>query len=66
MGDRLTQLQDAVDQLAQQFVATFYYVERHHDLEVLGPKDKIQDIPKQQEPEGDKLQQTLPRVSQIK
>ena len=70
MGDRLTQLQDAVDQvccaigptqatcsqltvlvapqLAQQFVASYYYVERHHGYEVLGPKDEIRDI--QEEP----------------
>ncbi|RKU45774.1 RNA polymerase II mediator complex subunit [Coniochaeta pulveracea] len=65
MGDRLTQLQDAVDQLAQQFVATFYYVERHHDLEVLGPKDKIQDIPKQQEPEVEPLPQDEFKAGQL-
>ncbi|KAF3354490.1 Mediator of RNA polymerase II transcription subunit 21 like protein [Verticillium longisporum] len=46
MTDRLTQLQDAVDQLAQQFVACFHYVNRHHDLEVLGPKDKVRDVTK--------------------
>ncbi|KAH6895447.1 mediator complex, subunit Med21 [Thelonectria olida] len=44
MGDRLTQLQDAVDQLAQQFVACLHYIHRRHDLEVLGPNDKIRDI----------------------
>ncbi|KAJ9165392.1 RNA polymerase II transcription mediator [Coniochaeta hoffmannii] len=44
MSDRLTQLQDAVDQLAHQMVATFYYVERHHGYEVLGPKDEVRDI----------------------
>ncbi|KAF5019216.1 hypothetical protein F66182_8790 [Fusarium sp. NRRL 66182] len=50
MGDRLTQLQDAVDQLAQQFVACLHYVNKRHDLEVLGPNDKIRevkDIPKE-------------------
>ncbi|VUC23074.1 unnamed protein product [Clonostachys rosea] len=47
MGDRLTQVQDAVDQLAQQFVAALYFVHRRHDLETLGPKDKIRDVPKQ-------------------
>ncbi|CAG9997784.1 unnamed protein product [Clonostachys byssicola] len=41
MGDRLTQVQDAVDQLAQQFVAALWFVQRRHDLETLGPKDKI-------------------------
>ncbi|KAI2624379.1 CSE2-domain-containing protein [Hypoxylon sp. NC1633] len=48
MGDRLTQLQDAVDQLAQQFVACIYYLNRHHNLETLGPGDHIRDI--KQEP----------------
>ncbi|CAI0641151.1 Mediator of RNA polymerase II transcription subunit 21 [Colletotrichum siamense] len=49
MGDRLTQLQDAVDQLAQQFVASFHFVHRRHDLELLGPNDKIRDV--KQEPD---------------
>ncbi|KAH8912215.1 RNA polymerase II transcription mediator [Coniochaeta sp. PMI_546] len=44
MGDRLTQLQDAVDQLAHQFVASFFYVERHHGYEILSPKDEVRDI----------------------
>lgn len=77
MGDRLTQLQDAVDQvftfplsqpkspklnptssqLANQFIATFYYIERHHDLETFGPNDKIPDL-KDQPKEG-KLKATL-------
>ncbi|KAJ9131557.1 hypothetical protein NKR23_g11708 [Pleurostoma richardsiae] len=48
MGDRLTQLQDAVDQLAQQFVACIHYIHRHHDLETLGPSDKIREL-KQEE-----------------
>ncbi|KAI8284243.1 Mediator of RNA polymerase II transcription subunit 21 [Colletotrichum sp. SAR11_240] len=46
MGDRLTQLQDA---LAQQFVASFHFVHRRHDLELLGPNDKIRDV--KQEPD---------------
>ncbi|KAK2675602.1 hypothetical protein RAB80_007787 [Fusarium oxysporum f. sp. vasinfectum] len=41
MGDRLTQLQDAVDQLATQFVACLHYVNKRHDLETLGPNDKL-------------------------
>ncbi|KAK1964972.1 RNA polymerase II transcription mediator [Colletotrichum sublineola] len=49
MGDRLTQLQDAVDQLAQQFVASFHFVHRRHDLELLGPNDKIREV--KQDPE---------------
>ncbi|KAH7248800.1 mediator complex, subunit Med21 [Fusarium redolens] len=44
MGDRLTQLQDAVDQLATQFVACLHYVNRRHDLETLGPNDKIREV----------------------
>ncbi|GAB0132724.1 RNA polymerase II mediator complex subunit [Epichloe bromicola] len=48
MGDRLTQLQDAVDQLAQQFVASLHFVQRRHDLKTLGPNDKVRDI--KQEP----------------
>ncbi|CAM1511395.1 Fc.00g089080.m01.CDS01 [Cosmosporella sp. VM-42] len=61
MGDRLTQLQDAVDQvfapfiyfttitkpkeqLAQQFVACLHYVHKRHDLEILGPNDKVRDV----------------------
>ncbi|ODA76321.1 hypothetical protein RJ55_08166 [Drechmeria coniospora] len=44
MGDRLTQLQDAVDQLAQQFVASLHFVHRRHDLKTLGPNDRVRDI----------------------
>lgn len=48
MGDRLTQLQDAVDQLAQQFVAALHFINRRHDLDMLSPNDKIRDV--KQEP----------------
>ncbi|KAI3318646.1 mediator of RNA polymerase II transcription subunit 21 [Xylariaceae sp. AK1471] len=48
MGDRLTQLQDAVDQFATQFVACINYVNQHHSLETLGPRDSIVVIPKQE------------------
>ncbi|KAF4440573.1 mediator-RNA polymerase II transcription subunit 21 [Fusarium austroafricanum] len=41
MGDRLTQLQDA---LATQFVACLHYVNLRHDLEMLGPNDKIREV----------------------
>ncbi|ORY63138.1 RNA polymerase II transcription mediator [Pseudomassariella vexata] len=44
MGDRLTQLQDAVDQLAQQFVSSIHYINRHHSLQLLGPNDQIRDV----------------------
>lgn len=35
-------------QLAQQFVACLHFVHRRHDLEVLGPNDKVRDV--KQEP----------------
>ncbi|KKA29801.1 hypothetical protein TD95_003093 [Thielaviopsis punctulata] len=44
MSDNLTQLQDAVDQLAQQFVACIHFVNKRHDLELLSPQDKIRDV----------------------
>ncbi|CAK7269202.1 RNA polymerase II mediator complex subunit [Sporothrix epigloea] len=41
--DSLSQVQDAVDQLAHQFLACLYFLERHHSLEKLGPNDIVQD-----------------------
>ncbi|KAH7031322.1 mediator complex, subunit Med21 [Microdochium trichocladiopsis] len=54
MGDRLTQLQDAVDQFATQMVASIHYLNRHHDLELLGPKDQINQATKQNAEEDQK------------
>lgn len=42
-------LSSNIPQLAQQFVASFHYVNRHHNLDLLGPNDKIRDV--KQEPE---------------
>ncbi|KAE9363695.1 CSE2-domain-containing protein [Stipitochalara longipes BDJ] len=50
MADILTQLQDAVDELANQFVASIYYVHKHHDLQTLGPADTVR---QQQKNEGE-------------
>jgi len=44
MSDRLTQVQDAVDQLAQQFVAALHFIRSRHEVEALGPTDKIQEV----------------------
>ena len=49
MGDRLTQLQEAVDQLAHQFVACIHYINRHHSFETLGPNDQIRDVKQEAE-----------------
>lgn len=37
------------EQLAQQFVAALHFVHKRHDLETLGPNDKVRDV--KQEPE---------------
>ncbi|KAH8173091.1 subunit 21 of mediator complex domain-containing protein [Sarocladium implicatum] len=44
MTDRLTQLQDAVDQLAQQFIASLHFVNGRHDLGRLHPDDKVVEL----------------------
>ncbi|KAI1205690.1 CSE2-domain-containing protein [Annulohypoxylon truncatum] len=64
MGDRLTQLQDAVDQLAQQFVASIHYINRHHNLETLGPGDQIRDV-KQEQDELDPHPEDVFKASQL-
>ncbi|KAJ4414643.1 RNA polymerase II mediator complex subunit [Gnomoniopsis sp. IMI 355080] len=56
MGDRLTQLQDAVDQLARQFVACIHFLHRHHNQELLGPSDKIQEVKPEQDAIGTKIE----------
>ncbi|KAG9238843.1 mediator complex, subunit Med21 [Amylocarpus encephaloides] len=43
MADRLTQLQDAVDQLGTQFVASIHFVNNRHDLQKLSQKDIIRE-----------------------
>ncbi|PKS08920.1 hypothetical protein jhhlp_003533 [Lomentospora prolificans] len=53
--DRLTQLQDAVDQLALQFVASIHFAHKRHDLEKLGPNDKIRSVKQEEEKEVDPL-----------
>ncbi|KAK3940633.1 mediator of RNA polymerase II transcription subunit 21 [Diplogelasinospora grovesii] len=65
MADRLTQLQDAVDQLADQFIATFYYVERHHELETFGPNDKIPDLKPDQPKEVDSFAPEVFQAGQL-
>ncbi|OAA47746.1 Mediator complex, subunit Med21/Med9 [Metarhizium rileyi] len=41
-------MSNAQPQLAQQFVASLHFVQRRHNLETLGPTDKVRDI--KQEP----------------
>ncbi|AEO66992.1 ba3eafb2-1621-4e53-b88c-173038233b34 [Thermothielavioides terrestris] len=55
MADILTQLQEAMDTLCTMFIAGFYYVERHHDLEQFGPNDKIPDLKADQPKEVETL-----------
>jgi len=43
-------------QLTHQFIATYFYVERHHDLETFGPSDKIPDL----KPDQPKEVETIP------
>ncbi|KAK3324266.1 mediator complex, subunit Med21 [Cercophora scortea] len=65
MGDMLTQLQDSVDQLADRFIACFYYLERHHDLETFGPNDRIPDLKSEQPKEVDSLSPEVFQAGQL-
>nr|6XP5_U Chain U, Mediator of RNA polymerase II transcription subunit 21 [Thermochaetoides thermophila DSM 1495] len=51
--DRLTQLQEAMDELLEMFLSAFFWVERHHDLKTFGPNDKIPDLKADQPKEVD-------------
>ncbi|EFX03305.1 med9 RNA polymerase 2 transcription mediator [Grosmannia clavigera kw1407] len=42
-ADRLSQVQDAVDQLAHQFLTCLFFLDRHHSLQKLSPNDVVQE-----------------------
>lgn len=39
-------------QLAQQFVASIHFAHKRHDLQTLGPNDKIRSVKSEEEKEG--------------
>ncbi|CZT43629.1 related to component of RNA polymerase II holoenzyme [Rhynchosporium secalis] len=66
MTDRLTQLQDAVDQLANQFVASLFYVHKHHDYSTLGLNDTVrQEAKNAGDPVGNEADGSLPSLFQF-
>ncbi|KAK1779109.1 mediator complex, subunit Med21 [Copromyces sp. CBS 386.78] len=65
MSDRLSQLQEAVDQLMEQFIATYFYIDRHHDLKTFGPKDTIAPSKADQPPEVDTLPPDVFQAGQL-
>ncbi|KAL2021969.1 hypothetical protein VTK56DRAFT_6388 [Thermocarpiscus australiensis] len=65
MADRLTQLQEALDELCTMFIAAFYYVERHHDLKPFGPGDKIPDLKADQPKEVETLDPETFKAGQL-
>ncbi|KAK4458923.1 mediator of RNA polymerase II transcription subunit 21 [Cladorrhinum samala] len=65
MADRLTQLQEAMDQLLKQFIASYHYIERHHDLEKFGPNDKIPDLKPEQPKEVETVEPEKFKAAQL-
>ncbi|KAH7313078.1 mediator complex, subunit Med21 [Rhexocercosporidium sp. MPI-PUGE-AT-0058] len=65
MTDRLTQLQDAVDQLANQFVASLFYVHKHHDYATLGPNDTVRQELKNEADPAAKEQDVNPYPAEV-